>query len=398
MPPSPERAGKAAPSDRAGAGRAAPPATGAGAPPSVVVLDESSEGAPQAPETAAPAGPSAAPGASPPPEPTRGEPTRREPARDEPARTEGADSRALVRTETPSASQQGLHVAKGALLLQVPSASDSSLGSAATMEQAWLRADSYEVTSREGNPGQASVEMFFSSLQAHLKARAAETAASVAKVEEAGKAVMDRRTTLYNRAVTHYHKAKLDRADLARELETAKVRRERGGGPFCSRQAQAAEQELARLRLLEKNHLAELNSLRAAEKEKVDDLSRRLTEVEKQRLALQEEVTAKSTELTATAKRWTDEIGALDRGLAAAFPETQDAALAAVGAARESRRQETGEGSSEYFSMEDHMASMAARVEPITKLGWELRKAVEELARCCGLRRRCRKISPASPP
>ena len=33
---------------------------------------------------------------------------------------------------------------------------------------------------------------------------------------------MDRRTTLYNRAVTHYHKAKLDRANLARELETVK--------------------------------------------------------------------------------------------------------------------------------------------------------------------------------
>jgi hypothetical protein len=55
------------------------------------------------------------------------------------------------------------------------------------MEQAWLRADSYEVTSREGNPGQASVEMFFSGLQANLKARAAETAANVAKVEEASK-------------------------------------------------------------------------------------------------------------------------------------------------------------------------------------------------------------------
>ncbi|KAK1619042.1 hypothetical protein QYE76_024559 [Lolium multiflorum] len=401
MPPSPGAgAGRAAPSATgAGAGRAAPPATGAGAPPSVVVLDESPEGAPQAPETAAPAGPSAAPGASPPPEPTRDEPAGREPARDEPARTEGADSRALVRTETPSASQQGLHVAKGALLLQVPSASDSSLGSAATMEQAWLRADSYEVTSREGNPGQASVEMFFSSLQAHLKARAAETAASVAKVEEAGKAVMDRRTTLYNRAVTHYHKAKLDRADLARELETAKVEAAkvprlesdlRAARAQCAESEEAgrssaaklklAEQELTRLRLLEQNHLSELNSLRTAEKEKVDDLSRRLTEVEKQRLALQEEVTAKSTELKATAKRWTDEIGALDRGLAAAFPETQDAALAAVGVARESRRQETGEGSSEYFSMEDHMASMAARVEPITKLGWELRKAVEELA------------------
>ena len=73
-------------------------------------------------------------------------------------------------TSSPAAlaSQQGLHVAKGALLLQVPSASDSSLGSAGTMEQAWLRADSYEVTSREGNPGQASVKMFFSGFQANL--------------------------------------------------------------------------------------------------------------------------------------------------------------------------------------------------------------------------------------
>ena len=32
----------------------------------------------------------------------------------------------------------------------------------------------------------------------------------------------ERRTNLYNRAVTHYHKAKLDRADLARELEAVK--------------------------------------------------------------------------------------------------------------------------------------------------------------------------------
>ncbi|XP_071680074.1 uncharacterized protein [Lolium perenne] len=209
---------------------------------------------------------------------------------------------------------------------------------------------------------------------------------------------MDRRTTLYNRAVTHYHKAKLDRADLARELEAAKVEAAkvpqlesdlRAARAQCAESEEAgrsaagklklAEQELTRLRLLEQNHLAELNSLRTAEKEKVDDLSRRLTEVEKQRLVLQEEVTAKSTELTATAKRWTDEFSALDRGLAAAFPETQDAALAAVGVARDSRRRETGEGSSEYFSMEDHMASMAARIEPITKLGWELRKAAEEL-------------------
>ncbi|KAK1601447.1 hypothetical protein QYE76_048236 [Lolium multiflorum] len=294
------------------------------------------------------------------------------------------------------------------------------------MEQAWLSADSYEVTSREGTTGQTSVEMFFSSLQANLKARAAEAAANVAKVEEAGKAVMDRRTTLYNRAVTHYHKAKLDRIDLARELEAVKgklyasfdlmsyllsslgcltflsgrlvveaakvprlesdlraARAQCGeseeAGRSAARKLKLAEQELTRLRQLEQNHLIELNSLRTAEKEKVDDLSRRLTEVEKQRLALQEEVTAKSTELTATAKRWTEGFGALDRGLAAAFPETQEAALTAVGIARESRRQATGEGSSAYFSVEDHLASMAARVDPITKLGWELRKAAEEL-------------------
>jgi chromosome segregation ATPase len=87
-------------------------------------------------------------------------------------------------------------------------------------------------------------------------------------------------------------------------------------GRSATAKLKLAEQELTRLRLLEQNHLTELNSLRTAEKEKVEDLSRRLTEVEKQRLALQEEVTTKSTELTATAKRWTDEIGALDRGLA----------------------------------------------------------------------------------
>jgi hypothetical protein len=31
--------------------------------------------------------------------------------------------------------------------------------------------------------------------------------------------------------------------------------------------------------------------------------------------------------------------------------------------------------------MDDHLASMAARVEPITKLGYELQKAAEELYR-----------------
>ncbi|KAK1670920.1 hypothetical protein QYE76_059079 [Lolium multiflorum] len=82
---------------------------------------------------------------------------------------------------------------------------------------------------------------------------------------------MDRRTTLYNRAVTHYHKAK---RPLARELETAKVEAAkvprlesdlRAARAQCAESEEAgrssaaklklAEQELTRLRLLEQNHL-----------------------------------------------------------------------------------------------------------------------------------------------
>ncbi|XP_071679585.1 uncharacterized protein [Lolium perenne] len=263
------------------------------------------------------------------------------------------------------------------------------------MERAWHQANSCEVLSREGQPGTAPMKMLFSGYRASLKTKAAETLAQLATLEDAEKTVEERRTFLYNQVVTSYHKAKIERAGLARELEAVKGKlyasfdflpsaraqcaESEEAGRSATGKLKLAEQELTRLRLLEKNHITELNSLRTAEKEKVDDLSRRLSEVEKQRLALQEEVTAKSTELTATAKRWTDDFSALDRGLAAAFPETQEAALAAVGVARDSRRRETGEGSSEYFSMEDHLASMAARIEPVTKLGWELRKAAEEL-------------------
>ncbi|XP_071679975.1 uncharacterized protein [Lolium perenne] len=142
-----------------------------------------------------------------------------------------------------------------------------------------------------------------------------------------------------------------------------------------------ADGELKRLRLLEANHLKELAALKKEQEEKLEGLSKRLEEVERQRLSLQQEVTTKSNELSATAKRWLGELSALDRGLAAAFPEAQEEALAAVGRAREDRRQATGEQSSDCFTMDDYLASIAARVEPVTKLGWELRKAAEELVR-----------------
>ncbi|XP_071679890.1 uncharacterized protein [Lolium perenne] len=184
---------------------------------------EEEEPATSAPETIRPAGPSSAPGATPPPQPTRDEPTRQEPARDEPARTEGADSRALVRTEGAAGPSEGLHVAKGARLVAVPSASDSSFGSAGTMERAWHQANSCEVLSREGQPGTAPMKMLFSGYRASLKTKAAETLAQLATLEDAEKTVEERRTFLYNQVVTSYHKAKIERAGLARELEAVKV-------------------------------------------------------------------------------------------------------------------------------------------------------------------------------
>ncbi|KAK1681822.1 hypothetical protein QYE76_042670 [Lolium multiflorum] len=290
------------------------------------------------------------------------------------------------------------------------------------MEKEWCRADACEVTSREGNRGVASIEMFFSSFRAYAKAAAAETESRLTRLETADKTVEDRRTALYNRLVASYHKAKIERGDMARELEAAKAAAVRvpqleedlrAAHALCTERekavqaaaakAQETEGELARLRRLQANHITELDSIKRVEQEKVDNLSKRLEEVDQQRLKLRDEVTSKSNELTATAKSWVAEISALDRGLAvgrdlpavasrifrllicfifaAAFPEAQEEALAAAGRAREARRQATGEESSAHFFMDDYLASMAAPVEPITMLGYELRKAVEELFR-----------------
>ncbi|KAK1668196.1 hypothetical protein QYE76_056355 [Lolium multiflorum] len=382
----------------AGAGGAAPPSTGVGGPaPNVVVLESSPKGAPQAPDATAPTGPTASTAPPPASEPTRREPTGKEPARGEPARSKDADSRALVRTRGPPGPTEGLHVAKGARLLHVPSASDSSLGSAGTMEAAWHTADSCEVFNREGQPGTAPMKMVFSGYRAALKNKAAEALAQLATLEDADKAVTERRTVLYNKVVTSYHKAKIERAGLARAggSEAARVpqlesdlrvaRAQCATSEEANRAAAAklkvADGELKRLRLLEANHLKELAALKKEQEEKLEGLSKRLEEVERQRLSLQQEVTTKSNELSATTKRWLEELSALDRGLAAAFPEAQEEALAAVGRAREDRRQATGEQSSDCFTMDDYLASIAARVEPVTKLGWELRKAAEELIR-----------------
>ncbi|KAK1610981.1 hypothetical protein QYE76_034654 [Lolium multiflorum] len=375
----------------AGAGRGMPSAAGAGAG-GCAAFDRSRRARAQrrgagelsgrsasSADATAPTGPTASTAPPPASEPTRREPTGKEPAREERA-LKGADSRALVRTKGPPGPTEGLHVAKGARLLHVPSASDSSLGSAGTMEAAWHKADTCEVFSREGQPGAAPMKVVFSGYRASLKNKAAEALAQLATLEDADKAVTERRTVLYNKVVTSYHKAKIERAGLARELEAVKaeaarvpqlesdlrVARAQCATSEANRAAAAklkvADGELKRLRLLEANHLKELAALKKEQEEKLEGLSKRLEEVERQRLSLQQEVTTKSNELSATTKRWLGELSALDRGLAAAFPEAQEEALAAS-VARGSPAGH-GEQSSDCFTMDDYLASIAARVEP----------------------------------
>jgi hypothetical protein len=66
---------------------------------------------------------------------------------------------------------------------------------------------------------------------------------------------------------------------------------------------------------LEANHVAELDSIRKSEQEKVDSLHHRLGEVDEQCQKLRSEMTAQSKVLTETSKRWVTEISALDRGM-----------------------------------------------------------------------------------
>jgi hypothetical protein len=82
---------------------------------------------------------------------------------------------------------QGIHVSKAASLLNVVSASDSSLDSISNMEKVWHEADACEVTSRDGRPGVAPVEMFFSGFRNHIKVKAAETEVRLARLEAADK-------------------------------------------------------------------------------------------------------------------------------------------------------------------------------------------------------------------
>ncbi|KAK1693965.1 hypothetical protein QYE76_010662 [Lolium multiflorum] len=329
---------------RAGAGQSVPPAAGAGA---------GGAAPPEEPEVV-PTEPAAPPPAS---EPTRAEPAGKGPQREEPARARDVDSQALVRSKGPAVPPAGLHVAKGARL-----------------------------------PGGAAWHgALYSGYRASLKNKVTEAMAQLATLEEADKMVDERRTVLYNKVVTSYQKAKIERGALAHELEAVKVEAAKvpqlerdlrvaraqcaeseEAGRAAAAKLKVADGELTRLRALEKNHLAELTSLRTAEKEKVEDLSRRLAEVEKQRLALQQEVTAKSTELTATAKHWTDLIGAIDVGFAGCRLGGRWRCEPEAGG---------GEGSSASFTMEDHMSSLAARVEPITKFGWELRKRLRSWCR-----------------
>ncbi|KAM0924166.1 hypothetical protein ACQ4PT_005132 [Festuca glaucescens] len=208
-----------------------------------------------------------------------------------------------------------------------------------------------------------------------------------------------RRTAQYTKVVASYHKEKTERSALACELETAQATAAqvpqlqedlRLSREQCSQSQEVAkglaakvkmlEEELEWLRKQESEHQAELASVKQVGQEKVDSLNRKLGEVDEKCQRLSSEVTKQSTLLMETARKWTEDISRLDRGLAASFPETQAAALEAARLAREERRA-AGEEGSPYFSMEEHLAVMQARITPITMLGHELRLAAEEIYR-----------------
>ncbi|KAM0860662.1 hypothetical protein ACQ4PT_046399 [Festuca glaucescens] len=303
-------------------------------------------------------------------------PSASEPAREESARLVSADARALIKAKGPSVEPQGpsqplvsLHVAPAATLARVVSAPDSSLGSMGTMEKEWRDADAHEVTSREGRKGVAPLELFFSDFCALLTASAAEADNRLKRCEKVAK------VSFWLAAAAEVpqprEELRLSREQCTASQETAKS---------LTAKVKETEGELARLGCLEATHLTELNAVRQVEQEKVDNLNQRLGEVDAKCQKLSAEMATQSQVLSETAKRWVDEISALDRGLAAAFPETQEAALAAAGRERDERRA-AGEAGSPSFSMDDHLAAMHARITPITMLGYELWQAAEELFR-----------------
>jgi hypothetical protein len=79
------------------------------------------------------------------------------------------------------------------------------------------------------------------------------------------------------------------------------------------------EGELECLRRLEANHLTELNAVKKVEQEKVDNLNRCLGEVDAKCQKLSSEMATHSKVLSDTAKRWVDEMSALDHGLVDTF-------------------------------------------------------------------------------
>jgi hypothetical protein len=80
-----------------------------------------------------------------------------------------------------------LHVAQAASLANVVSASDSSLGSVGTMEKEWRDAAGHEVTSRQGKPGVASMEMFFFDILAFITGFSTEADTRLRRVERVNK-------------------------------------------------------------------------------------------------------------------------------------------------------------------------------------------------------------------
>ncbi|KAM0845108.1 hypothetical protein ACQ4PT_056606 [Festuca glaucescens] len=194
-------------------------------------------------------------------------PSASEPAREESARSDSADAGALIKAKGPAVEPQGpsqplvsLHVAPAATLAHVVSAPDSSLGSVGTMEKEWRDADAHEVTSREGRKGVAPMELFFSDFRALLTASATEVDNRLKRCEKVAKPanalILAGSAAVAAQVPQLQEELRLSRAQCTASQETAKA---------LAAQAKETEGELARLRRLEANHLAELEAVKRVE-------------------------------------------------------------------------------------------------------------------------------------
>ncbi|KAM0888817.1 hypothetical protein ACQ4PT_028092 [Festuca glaucescens] len=228
--------------------------------------------------------------------------------------------------------QVSLHASPAAQLVATRATSSTSiLGSLERLQQEWADTDLTEVTNKDGTVvGPAMTQGFFNNLRIFISGAAKETLNQIHQTEKSVAECNNKRVAMFGRAVGSYKKVNASREALVKELQvtlgSARWRRRWSG---CGSRGE-----------LTASHQARLEALRAAHQEKVNELRQQLKQANAER--------------------------------------TKEAALDAASAVRvEQHRQ--GLDVTPYFSIEEHLAAMNARLRPMQTLGQELRRMASEI-------------------